>query len=188
MKQTLRKTLSLIKSDVKARAELEEKQLTPFRITRLLFKSASFPVVVYRWQVFFYQNHMGLIASLLKFFNNVIFAVIIDSEAEIGPGFLFYHTHCIFIGPNVRIGKNCHLVHQNTIMATPFYHPDASRTAKGPTIGDGLLLGCGACVIGDIVLGNNVKVSINSTVDESFPDDAVLIGVPARNLAKSSAD
>jgi len=186
--QTFKQTLALIKADVKACADLEEKELTPFRIFRLIFKSASIPVFFYRWQVFFFQHHMGLIASLLKLINNMGFKLIIDSEAEIGPGFLIYHSHCIFIGPNVKLGKNCHLVHQNTITASPYFSPDINRSGKGPVIGDGLLLGCGASISGDITLGNNVKVSINSTVDESYPDDAVLIGVPARNVSKNNPE
>lgn len=188
MQQTFKQTLSLIKSDVKARADLEEKELTAFRISRLLFKSASLPVLIYRWQMFFNQHHMSFIASLLKLINNILFAVVIDSRTEIGPGFLLYHSHYIHIGPNVRIGKNCHLVHQITIMASPFYSPEATSSKKGPDIGDGALIGCGASVIGNIKLGDNIKVAINTLVEESFPDDAVLIGVPARNVSKSKND
>lgn len=188
MAQTLKQTLGLIKADIEARAELEEKTLTSFRKFRYLFKSASMPVVIYRWQIFFYQHHFGLIASLLKLFNNIVFTVVIHPETKIGPGFLIYHSSYVRIGPNVQIGKNCHLVHQVTIMASPFYNAELGRDRKGPVIGDGLLLGCGASVIGNITLGNNVKVSINSSVDESFPDEAVLIGVPARNVAKTGSD
>lgn len=77
------------------------------------------------------------------------------------------------------------MAHQNTVTASPFY--DVSGSTKGPTIGDNLLLGCGASIVGDITLGNDVKVTVNSTVDSSFPDNAVLIGVPARNIAKTDS-
>lgn len=188
MTQTLKKTINLIRSDMQARSYIEEKPLTFFRVVRYLFKSASMPIVIYRWQIFFYQNNMGLIASLLRLINNIVFTVKIDSKTEIGASFLLFHSSYIYIGPNVKIGKNCRMSHQNTITPSAFYHPEANYFGKGPTIGDNLLLGCGASVVGDVVLGDNIKISINSTVDESFPDDAVLIGVPARNVAKSSAD
>jgi serine O-acetyltransferase len=188
MAQTLKETLSLIKADIEARAELEEKSLTFFRKFRYIFKSASMPIVLYRWQIFFYQHQMGFIASLLKLLNNIVFTVVIHPETKIGPGFLIYHSSYVRIGANVEIGKNCHLVHQSTIMASPFYNAEHGNDRQGPVIGDGLLLGCGASIIGNIRLGNNVKVAINSSVDESFPDDAVLIGVPARNVAKTDGD
>lgn len=188
MKQSLKQTLRLIKMDMQARSQNEEKPLTAIRVLRYLLKSASTPIVMYRWQVFFYQHHMGFIASLFKLISNIVYTVIIDSDTEIGPGFLIYHSSYIFIGPHVKLGRNCHLVHQNTIMASPYYFADARKEIQGPVIGDGLLMGCGASIVGDIVLGNNVKISINSTVEDSFPDDAVLIGVPARNVSKSNDD
>jgi serine O-acetyltransferase len=184
MTQSLKQTISLIRLDMLARSENEEKPLTAVRVIRFIFKSASMPIVIYRWQIFFYQHNIGLIASFLKLVNNILFTVKIDSKTEIGSGFLFFHSSYIYIGPNVIIGKNCRMSHQNTITPSAFYYPEASYLGKGPTIGDNLLLGCGASLVGDIVLGDNVKVAMNSTVDESFPNDAVLIGVPAINIGK----
>jgi serine O-acetyltransferase len=188
IKQSFIQTLRLIKMDMMARSRNEEKSLTAIRVIRYLFKSASTPVVLYRWQVFFYQHRMPFIASLLKLISNIGFTVIIDSEADIGPGFLIYHSSYIFIGPYVKLGSNCHLANQNTIMASPYYFADARKIVKGPVIGDGLLMGCGASIVGDITLGDNVKISINSTVESSFPDNAVLIGVPAINIGKSNVE
>lgn len=186
--QSFKQTLNLIKMDMLARSQNEEKPLTTIRVIRYLFKSASTPIVLYRWQVFFYQHHLRFIASLLKLISNIGFTVIIDSETEIGPGLLIYHSSYIFIGPHVTIGSNCHLANQNTIMASPYYHADARKEIQGPVIGDGLLMGCGASIVGDIILGDDVKISVNSTVDASFPDGAVLIGVPAINIRQSNVE
>lgn len=186
MKQTLKDTMALVGADVRARSEVEEQSLTFLRACRYMLKSAVMPIVLFRWQVFFYQHHMGLISSLLALISNVLFTVKIDSEAEIGPGLVIYHCSYVLIGRYVRMGKNCQLANQNTIMASSFYSAETNQSATGPIIGDGLLLGCGASVVGNITLGNNVQVSMNSTVDDSFPDNAILIGVPARNVAKSA--
>lgn len=184
MHQTFKQTVSLIKSDFQARAEFEYKELSFFRVLRFLTKSCVLPVLIYRVQMFFYHHHMRIIASLLKFFNSLVFSVRIDSKACIGPRLIIFHSSSIFIGPNVSIGSDCHITHQNTITPSSFYQHDNDDFLEGPTIGDHVLLGCGASVVGNITLGNHVKVSINSTVDKSFPDNAVLIGVPARNVAK----
>lgn len=188
MEQSFKQTLNLIKLDLQARSQIEEKKLTAFRVFRYMFKSAHMPIVLYRWQIFFYQHHMGFFSSLLKLINNIVFTVKIDSDTEIGPGFLIYHSSYVLIGPNVRLGKNCQLANQNAIMPSSFFDGDSGRSAKGPVIGDNLLLGCGASIVGDIILGSDVRVSVNSTVDQSFPDGAVLIGVPARNLHKAELE
>jgi serine O-acetyltransferase len=185
MKQSFKQTLTLINADIRLRCEIEEKPMTFFRKCRYMIKSAVAPVLLYRWQVFFYQHHMGLLASFLKTLNNIVFTVKIDSEAQIGPGLIIYHSSYVLIGRNVQIGQNCQLANQNTIMASSFYDGETKNTVKGPVIGDNLLLGCGASIVGNVVLGDNIKVSMNSTVDQSFPDNAILIGVPARNVAKS---
>lgn len=180
--QTCKETIKLIHQDMLVRSQHEQRPLTYYRIFRYLFKSASLPIVLYRWQVFFYQHNLSFFSSLIRLFSNIFFSVKIDSNTEIGPGFLIFHSSYIFIGPNVKIGKNCLMAHQNTVTASPFY--DAISSTNGPTIGDNLLLGCGASIVGDIILGNNVKVAVNSTVDSSFPDNAVVIGVPAVNIGK----
>lgn len=184
MRQTFKQTCSLIKSDFHARAEFEYKKLSFFRVLRFLTKSCVQPVIIYRLQIFFYHHHMWLVASLLKFINGIIYTIRIDSKTSIGPRLIIFHCSSIFIGPNVQIGSDCHITHQNTITPSSFYEHDKEDFLEGPTIGDHLLIGCGASVVGNITLGNNVKVSINSAVDKSFPDEAVLIGVPARNVAK----
>lgn len=181
--QTFKETINLIRQDMLVRSEQEQRSLTYYRMFRYLFKSASMPIVLYRWQVFFHQHKLGIVSSLIKLFNNIVFSVKIDSNTKIGPGFQIFHSSYIFIGPNVEIGQNCLMAHQNTVAASPFY--DAMGSTRGPAIGDNLLLGCGASIVGDITLGNDVKVTVNSTVDTSFPDNAVLIGVPARNIAKT---
>ncbi len=187
MHQSFKQTFSLIHGDFKARADLQYKELSLLRILRYLTMSCVVAVVLYRFQVFFYHNHMKFFIPFLKLIN-VFLSVRIDSKTDIGPGFLIYHSSAIYIGPNVTIGRNCHLAHQNTITPSPFFDQDNEDYIEGPTIGDNALLGCGASVIGNISLGNDVKVSINSVVDKSFPDEAVLIGVPARNVAKTDAD
>lgn len=188
MKQGFKQTLALIEADLLLRAEVEEKTLTFLRKLRYMVKSAVMPVLLYRWQVFFYQHNLRWLASVLELLNNIVFTVKIDSEAQIGPGLIIYHCSYVLIGRNVQVGKNCQLANQNTIMPSLFYDGSMKNSSDGPVIGDNLLLGCGASVVGNVVLGDNVKVSMNSTVDESFPSEAVLIGVPARNVSKNNPE
>ena len=98
------------------------------------------------------------------------------------------HANFICIGTNVSIGRNCMMAHQNYVCPSPFYLEKETNSSKGPTIGDGLMMGGGAAIYGDITLGDNVKVSMNASVEASFGNDAVLFGVPARNMAKQAQE
>ena len=92
----------------------------------------------------------------------------------IGPGLSIYHHGQIIINENARIGADCHLHGANCI-------GNDGRHQVAPQIGDGLDLGYGACIIGDVTLGNSVTVGANAVVVRSVEKNSVtLVGVPAR--------
>ncbi len=184
MKQSFNQTLSLIKSDMLARANYESKPLTAIQMVKFLLNTAMVSSIIFRFQTFFYTHHLTWVSSTLSTLNGVIFSVHIDPTANIGAHFFMMHANYICIGAHVNIGKNCMLAHQNTISPSPFFSEKVNNSALGPTIGDGFMMGGGAGVYGDITLGKNIKVSMNASVDESFADNAILFGVPARNMAK----
>ncbi len=93
----------------------------------------------------------------------------------------------ILIGPNVKIGRNFILGHHNSIAPSPFYTPEAPRSIIGPVIGDNVILSGGASISGEITLGDNVKISMGSAVHDSFPEDSVLFGVPAKVISKAKS-
>ncbi len=164
------------------RCDYEHKKLTPLRAFGFLLNQAVLCQVIFRFQGFFYTHHLALIASLLRMMSSFLFTVSIDSSAKIGSGLFLLHANYINIGKNVTIGKHCIFAHQNSLgPAYIFEHENASDI--GPTIGDDVFLGVGCTIFGNISIGNETTVGANSAVDQSFPEKAVLIGVPARNRA-----
>ena len=188
MKQSFLDTISLIKSDMQVRCLYENKPLNSLQVIKFMINPAQVSCVIYRFQKFFYCHHLSFIASILKVLNGIIFTVHIDSKTDIGAGLFIMHASFICIGPYVRIGKNCMLPHQNSICPSPFYSENSTNTYLGPTIGDNFVLGGGGGVYGDITLGNDVKVAMNSLVDASYGDGAVLFGVPAKNTVKATQE
>lgn len=178
-------TIKLIRSDMQYRCDYEHKTLNLLRVLVFLTNHAVMSQVLYRWQVFFYTHHLGLLASIIKGLNSLIFTVNIDSSARIGEGFLLLHANYVYIGKNVTLGKNCILAQQNAICPSYIIGTQQAPSPIGPTIGDNVLLGIGSTVIGNITIGHHSKISVNSAVDKSFPDNAVLVGVPAKNLSLS---
>jgi serine O-acetyltransferase len=102
-----------------------------------------------------------------------------------GPGVSIAHWGTIAINHGVRVGANCR-IHQEVCLG--------NGTGGSPQIGNNVLIGVGAKIIGGICLGDNVKVGVNAVVLHSFGDGVFLVGSPARpkvsagDGAHSSAD
>lgn len=99
------------------------------------------------------------------------------SENIFGPGLSIAHYGTIVVNPNVRIGQNCR-IHTGVNIGA---NKDAMDV---PTIGDHCYIGPGAKIFGKITIGNNVKIGANAVVTKDAPDNAVLVGIPARNIAE----
>lgn len=182
-RQSLLSTIKLIHSDMQYRCEYEHKKLNALRVLGFLINQAVISQILYRFQVFFHTHYLGILATCLKGINSLVFTVSIDSNARIGEGFLLLHSNYIFIGKNVTLGRNCIMAQQNAIGPSYILTGKSDASQNGPCIGDNVLFGVGCAVFGDITIGNNTKISVNSAVDKSFPSNAVLVGVPAKNLA-----
>lgn len=90
-----------------------------------------------------------------------------------GPGLTIYHHGCIIVNEASKIGANCRLHGNNCI-------GNNGRVDLAPRIGDNLDLGFGASVIGDVQLGDHVKVGVNAVVVRGFSKSHItLVGVPA---------
>jgi serine O-acetyltransferase len=98
---------------------------------------------------------------------------------------MLLHANYIQIGKHVTIGKQCILAQQNAI-GPSYTMQDATladtQSARGPIIGDHVLFGVGSAAFGSIRIGNYTKIGINTAVEKDFPDHAILIGVPAKNV------
>ena len=92
-------------------------------------------------------------------------------------GLTIYHHGGIIVNEAVKVGKNAVLHGENCI------GNDGSLGGHVPVIGEGLDLGIGAKVIGNVTLGNHISVGANAVVTRSFPNDHItLVGIPARDL------
>lgn len=181
MDQSFSQTLKLICSDMRFRCKYEHKTFTLLRAIGFLLNPTIFSQVLFRWQGFFYSLKLTWISRFLETINSIFFTVNIDSSAQIGPGFMLLHANYIYIGRNVTIGERCILAQQNVI--TPAYTADKVADLQiGPMIGDDVLFGVGSAAVGAIKIGHRSKVGINSAIEKDFPDDAILIGVPAKNI------
>jgi len=101
----------------------------------------------------------------------------ISPKAIIGKGFWLPHATGVVIGDGAVIGKNVTIFQNVTIGQKGIGN-------KYPIINDGVTIFAGACIIGEVKLGKNVVVGANAVVLSDVPDNAVMVGVPAKNIKK----
>lgn len=97
--------------------------------------------------------------------------------ANVGKGLMVYHSNGIVVNGNAIIGKNCHF-HGNNCIGNSGY-----SEGLAPTIGDNVMIGVGAKVIGNVFIADNIKIAAGAVVVHSFETPGITIaGVPARRV------
>ena len=103
----------------------------------------------------------------------------IHPGAQIGKGLVIDHGMGVVIGETAIIGDDCQLYHGVTLGGR-----GSSDVKRHPTLEDGVYVGSGAKVLGNITLHKNCKVGANAVVLEDVPEGATAVGMPARMIVK----
>lgn len=111
------------------------------------------------------------------------FGVDIHPAARIGQGIMIDHAHSIVIGETAVVGNNVSMLHAVTLGGTGKEHDD-----RHPKIGDGVLIGAGAKVLGNIQVGNRCRIAAGSVVLNDIPPCKTVAGVPAKIIGEAGCD
>ncbi len=122
-----------------------------------------------------WQGEAHDLALWLQSRNSSVFTVDIHPAARIGTGVLIDHAHGIVIGETSVVGDHVSMLHSVTLGGT-----GKSGGDRHPKIGDGVLIGAGAKVLGNITVGRNSRIAAGSVVLESVPTCKTVAGIPAR--------
>ncbi|NGM46611.1 serine O-acetyltransferase [Rhodobacter sp. SGA-6-6] len=109
-----------------------------------------------------------------------VFGVDIHPAARVGRGIMIDHAHSIVIGETAVVGDNVSMLHSVTLGGTGKEDGD-----RHPKIGDGVLIGAGAKVLGNIHVGYCSRIAAGSVVLEDVPHNTTVAGVPARVVGKA---
>ncbi|MEE4188245.1 MAG: serine O-acetyltransferase [Roseobacter sp.] len=132
----------------------------------------------YLWK----QGHRDL-AYFIQMRVSEIFGVDIHPAARIGKGIMIDHAHSIVIGETAVVGDNVSMLHSVTLGGTGKEEED-----RHPKIGDGVLIGAGAKVLGNIRIGNCSRIAAGSVVLEEVPPCKTVAGIPARIVGEAGCD
>lgn len=136
-------------------------------------------LVFYRLAHFFYKHNAFFLARLISELGRFFTGIEIHPGAVIGRRLFIDHGMGIVIGETATIGNDCTIYHCVTLGGT-----GKDKIKRHPDLGNNVMVGCGAKVLGPIKVGNNVKIGANSVVLSDVPDDVTIVGVPGKNIVK----
>lgn len=123
------------------------------------------------------------LAYLVQMRTSEAFGVDIHPAARIGRGVMIDHAHSIVIGETAVVGDNVSMLHSVTLGGTGKEEED-----RHPKIGNGVLIGAGAKVLGNIRIGENSRIAAGSVVLQDVPCCKTVAGVPARIVGDAGCD
>jgi serine O-acetyltransferase len=156
-------------------------KVSTFQFVLACVNPRMLPVVLIRLAEFFDVRHLGVLAKLCSILNVVIFGIEVSPRVKIEGGLFLPHTVGTVIGA-ASIGRNCTIMQGVTLGAL---ESDLNFSpATRPVIGNDVVIGSGAKVLGGISVGDHAKIGANAVVLCDVPAYAVAVGVPARILER----
>lgn len=141
----------------------------------LLTYSGLHAVLMYRAAHWLYTKKLYTAARCISQFARFLTGIEIHPGAKIGKGFFIDHGSGVVIGETTEIGDNC-LVYQGVTLGGT----GKDKGKRHPTLGNNVMVGAGARVLGPFKVGDNSKIAAGAVVLEEVPPNSTAVGVPAR--------
>ena len=156
----------IMENDPAARSKLEVFLLYPSIHARIAHMFSHF---LYKKKLFFLAR---LISQLARFLTGIE----IHPGAILGAGILIDHGMGVIIGETAVVGDRITIYHGTTLGGTG----NEKGVKRHPTVGNNVIIGSGAKVLGNINIGSNSKIGANAVVLNDVPEGATVVGVPAK--------
>ena len=137
---------------------------------------------------FFAIAKFHLVARIISQFSRFLTGIEIHPKANIGKNLFIDHGMGVVIGETSEIGDNVTIYHMATLGGiSPSVNSNEQRNIKRhPTLKDNVVVGSGAQILGPVTVGKNAKIGANAVVTKDVPDNAVMVGIPAKNVGETS--
>ena len=137
---------------------------------------------------FFAIAKFDLVARIISQFSRFLTGIEIHPRANIGKNLFIDHGMGVVIGETSEIGDNVTIYHMATLGGiSPSVNSNEQRNIKRhPTLKDNVVVGSGAQILGPVTVGKNAKIGANAVVTKDVPENAVMVGIPAKNVGETS--
>ncbi len=120
-----------------------------------------------------HTHRVPVIPRAISHFSRFLTGIEIHPGAKIGEALFIDHGMGVVIGETAEIGDNCHILQGVTLGGTSMH-----RAKRHPTLGNGVVVGAGAKLIGAVEIGDNARIGAGSVVVTNVPENATVVGVP----------
>ncbi len=173
------------RADVARYSLLINRPMPRFRRTLLILSSEEiWAIAVFRFGQYVYHDANPVVRRLLRMpyliaakLIGIMVGIHLFADTRIGPGFCIVHYGGIWISPVASLGSNCNVAPGVVIGVA------GEARDKAPTLGDRVWVGPGAVITGELNVGSGAVIAANSLVTSDVPENAVVIGVPARVIS-----
>lgn len=129
----------------------------------------------------FWRRKLYLVGRLLSHLGRFLTGIEIHPGATIGRRLVIDHGMGVVIGETAEVGDDVYMYHQVTLGGTSLSHGK-----RHPTIGNGVIIGAGAKILGPFTVGDNARVGSNAVVLEAVPAGTTVVGIPARPVERKA--
>ena len=172
MLSTIKRGISKVKEDIKVIYENDPAAKNFLEV--ILCYPGLHALVAYRFAHRLYKWHIPLIPRMISYFTRIITGIEIHPAARIGRRFFIDHGEGVVIGETTIVGDDVLIFHGVTLGGT-----GKETKKRHPTIGNRVLIGAGAKVLGNIMIGDDAKIGANAVVLKSVPSSATVVGIPS---------
>ena len=155
----------IMENDPAARTKLEVFLLYPSIHARLAHMISHF----------LYKKNLLFLARLISQIARVLTGIEIHPGATLGAGILIDHGMGVVIGETAELGDRITIYHGTTLGGT-----GKEKGKRHPTVGNNVVIGAGAKILGNISIGSNSKIGANSVVLDDVPEGATVVGIPGK--------
>ncbi len=147
-------------------------------------------VFFHRIANFFATAKFDLIARIISQFSRFLTGIEIHPKAKIGKNLFIDHGMGVVIGETSDIADNVTIYHMVTLggISPSINSNDQREVKRHPTLRDNVVVGSGAQILGPVIVGKNAKIGANAVVTKNVPENAVMVGIPAKNVGTATEE
>ena len=147
-------------------------------------------VFFHRIANFFQLAKFYLVARIISQLSRFLTGIEIHPGAKIGRNLFIDHGMGVVIGETSEIGNNVTIYHMATLggIAPSINSNNQRQVKRHPTLNDCVVVGSGAQILGPVTIGKNAKIGANAVVTKDVPENAVMVGIPAKNVGTATEE
>jgi serine O-acetyltransferase len=140
-------------------------------------------VMWHRLSHWLWSHNLYFLGRFSSHISRWLTGIEIHPAAKLGRRLVIDHGMGVVIGETAEVGDDCYFYHQVTLGVAR----TSSSSKRHPTVGNNVIIGAGAKVLGPITVGDNARIGANSVVVDPVPADTTVVGVPARPVERKPA-